>query len=188
MSNVAKNKKIASYEDILKLPENLVGEIVDGELLVSPRPSPKHGLATSAINVKLGGPFGFGRGGPGGWWIIVEPELHLQNCVLVPDLAGWRKDSMPKIPDTPYFTVVPEWICEVLSPSNMQADRVRKVPKYAELGVNYLWLIDPVIKSLEILKLQNGLWVLVKAFADNDKFRVEPFEAVEFDLGDLWSD
>lgn len=182
----------ATYDDILKLPDNIVGEIVDGELYTSPRPSPKHAVAASSLLSEIHGPFQSGRGGPGGWWILTEPEIHLgsksQQDILVSDLGGWRKQRLPKIPDEPHLTLAPDWVCEVLSPSNAQLDRVKKVPKYGEHGVKHLWLVDPLTRTLEVLKLENGRWVLLQSFAEKDKFRAEPFEAIEFDLSGLWGD
>lgn len=144
MSKVAKPDRPATYDHIQKLPDNLIGEIVDGELFVSPRPSAKHAMATTRLISEIEGPFSSGKGGgPGGWWILVEPELHLQNNVFVPDLAGWKKERMPKIPNVEHFDLVPDWICEVLSPSNARLDRTKKIPKYAEISVKHLWVIDP---------------------------------------------
>lgn len=192
MSQAAKLKRSAIYDDVLKLPDNVIGEIIDGELLVSPRPSPKHSVAASSLLSEIHGPFQFGRGGPGGWWILTEPEIHLgsksQQDILVPDLGGWRKTRLPKIPDESYLTLVPDWVCEVLSPTNAQLDRAKKVPKYGEYGVKHLWLVDPLARTLEVLKLENNRWVLFHSFAEKDKFRAEPFEAMEFDLSNLWAD
>ena len=189
MSAPAKRSKAATYDEILKLPEGVVGEIVDGELFVSPRPSAKHAVASSRLLSEIDGRFHSGkRGGPGGWWIIMEPELHLNSHVLVPDLAGWRRERMAKVPDSPHFDLVPDWVCEVLSPSNLQLDRVKKVPKYAEVGIKHLWLVDPSARTLEVFRLEKKLWLLIETFANKAKFRAEPFEAIEFHLSDLWGE
>lgn len=189
VSRFAKLDRPATYDDIRKLPDNVVGEIIEGELLVSPRPSAKHAVATTRLISEIEGPFSSGKGGgPGGWWILVESELHLHNNVFVPDLAGWKKERMPRIPDVEFFDLVPDWICEVLSPSNARLDRTKKVPKYAEVGVKYLWLIDPIAMTLEVFRLEAGRWVLLQTFSEKDKFRAEPFEAMEFDLSSLWGD
>lgn len=189
MSRTVKRQKKATYDDILKLPENMIGEIIDGELFVSPRPNPQHALVATNLPVKLV-PF-FGRGGtPGGRLILVEPELHLgsdpNDQVFVPDLAGWKKDRMPTLPKEAHITIVPDWICEILSPSNARVDRIIKVPKYASLGVGHLWLINPKEKTLDTFRLEDGKWMLFQSFIDSDKVRAEPFEAIEFDLGALW--
>ena len=113
---VSARKGQATYQDVLDLPENLVGELIDGELFASPRPASPHSMASSVLGVQIGGPFGLGRGGPGGWVILDEPELHVADDVLVPDLAGWRRERMPEMPDAPCFTLGPDWVGEVLSP------------------------------------------------------------------------
>lgn len=193
MSSPSKTTRLATYDDILKLPDNVVGEIVDGELYTSPRPSPKHSLAEGGLTEELRGPFQSGkRGGPGGWWILAEPEIHQgtkpKEDIFVPDLAGWRKQRLPKVPDEPFITVLPDWVCEILSPSNAHLDRVKKVPKYAEYGIPHLWLVDPIGKTLEVLRLENKKWVLVQSFGGTDKVRAEPFEAMELDLMTVWGD
>lgn len=195
MSKALQKSKTVSYDDILKLPENMVGEIVGGELFVSPRPSSKHALAAARLTGKLEPTFGGGGDkpgeGPGGWWIICEPEIHVGNRpneeIYVPDLAGWRKERMPEYPDVAYFEIVPDWVCEILSPSNMRLDRTKKVPQYASLGVKNLWLINPRDKTLEVLRLENEKWVLLSSHIEADKVTAEPFQAMQFDLGSLWS-
>ncbi len=191
MNDPAKQNRKATYDDILKLPENMVGEIIGGELFVSPRPANKHALAATRLTGKLEPKFGGGGEGPGGWWIISEPEIHVgkkaDEEVYVPDLAGWRRERMPDYPDAPFFELVPDWVCEILSPSNMRLDRTKKVPQYASLGVKNLWLINPRDKTLEAFRLEGGRWVVISQHVESDKVRVEPFEAMEFDLGSLWS-
>lgn len=182
-------RKRATYADLLQVPDPLVAEIVDGELYTSPRPASRHAIACSSIGMDLGGAFGRGSGGgAGGWWIIFEPELHLGENVMVPDLAGWRRERMPSIPDVPYFTLAPDWVCEVVSPHTARLDRVRKLPAYASSGVAYCWLVDPREYTLEVFRLVNGLWTLVGAHAGKAKVKAEPFEALELDLASLWID
>src|SRR6187402_3256932 len=130
-------RRRATYEDLLQVPEHLVGEIVDGELVTSPRPAAAHARASSSLGGELYGPFDRGRGGPGGWIILDEPELHLLGHVLVPDLAGWRRERMPELPDAKAFELAPDWACEVLSPSTAKVDRADKVPIYAQAGVSH---------------------------------------------------
>lgn len=184
----AKLNRLATYQDILNLPDNVVGEIIDGELFVSPRPSPRHGAASTGIAGQVHGPFQAGQGGPGGWWIIIEPELHLGKDIMVPDLAGWKKSRLPLLPEIAYFELTPDWVCEVLSPSNSRLDRVEKVPKYAEHEVKHLWLVDPIAHAVEIFKLENKHWFLLRTFVDKDKMRAEPFDAIEIDLAAVWGD
>jgi Uma2 family endonuclease len=179
-------KRPATYEDLKALPENMVGQIIDGELIASPRPGHGHARATSVLGVKLGGPFDLGGGGgPGGWFILDEPELHFSSQILVPDIAGWRRERMPK-GETPFFTVAPDWVCEVLSPSTARIDRVKKKRIYAREQVKHIWLVDPAEKTLEAYRLEGEHWTEEGTFAEAERVRVEPFEAIELDLGDLW--
>ena len=176
----------ATYEDLLQVPEQLVAEILDGELYTQPRPAPKHAVAASGLGGELFRPFHKGAGGPGGWWIIDEPELHLNGDIMVPDLAGWRRERMPDLPETAWFELTPDWACEVLSPSTAQKDRVLKMPKYARYGVAHFWLIDPVVRTLEVYELRESRWMLLVTLKDDDSVKIAPFDAIEFSLGDLW--
>jgi len=179
--------KFATYEDLFDLPDNLVGEIIHGQLITHPRPAPQHVVASSAIGDELVGPFQKGRGGPGGWWILDEPELHLGPHILVPDLAGWRRERLPVMPETAYFTLPPDWVCEVLSPGTARTDRADKMPIYAEYGVSFLWLIDPALRTLEAFLLRDGRWLLEHVYQEDDQVRAVPFDAIAFPLADLWS-
>ena len=176
----------ATYQDVLDAPEHRVAEIVDGTLYTHPRPASPHALASSSLQGDLSSAFQFGRGGPGGWWIIFEPELHLAEDILVPDLAGWRRERMPDYPDTAYFTLAPDWVCEVLSPSTRKYDLCAKRPIYAREGVAHLWLVEPVARTLEAFELRDGQWVLIATVADADPVCIRPFDAITFSLGDLW--
>ena len=178
----------ARYEDLFDLPENLVGEIIDGELHTHPRPAPRHSVALSALGGELGPPFQRGRDGPGGWWILDEPELHLGADILVPDVAGWRRERMPAMPDTAWFELAPDWVCEVLSPATARLDRMSKMPRYAANGVAYCWLVDPTARTLESFKLSEGRWMLLASFVDEGEVAAEPFDAVAFPLEALWPD
>jgi Uma2 family endonuclease len=181
-------KKPATYQDIVDLPEHQVGEIIDGELYVSSRPAARQAKVSSILGMDLGSPFQRGRGGPGGWWIVDEPELHFGQNVLVPDLAGWRRERLPHLPNAPYFELAPDWVCEVLSPSTAKLDVVLKLPKYARAGVKHAWIVDPMNRLLEVFRQEHEQWVLVTTFGGDDKVRAEPFEAVELELVELWLD
>ncbi len=181
-------ERTASYEDIIALPENLVGEILHGELHTHPRPAPKHAHAYSALGYSLGGPFSGGYGGPGGWWILDEPELHLGADVVVPDLAGWRREGMPELPTTAWFELAPDWACEILSPSTARIDRAVKMPLYAREGVQHLWLVDPDARTLEVYQLQpDGHWLLHRTLTQDDAVSEPPFDAITFRLDVLWA-
>lgn len=175
-----------TYEDLLKLPDNLVGEIVSGQLVTSPRPSTTHAFAAMGLIISVGAPFHFGNGGPGGWVILAEPELHLGKDILVPDLAGWRVERMPVRPVEPFLELPPDWVCEILSPSTARFDRVEKMPVYAQHGVPHLWLIDPMARTLEAYALEGNRWVLLGAHGGDEVVRVVPFDAVGIELGRLW--
>ena len=176
----------ATYQDVLDAPAHRVAEIVEGTLHTHPRPAIRHALASSQLGFELGGPFHKGRGGPGGWWILDEPELHLGDDILVPDLAGWRRERMPDFPDTAYSTLAPDWVCEVLSASTRKLDLHGKRPIYAREGVRHLWFIDPTDRTLEAFELQGEHWMLIGSAKDDEPVSIPPFDAITFSLGDLW--
>jgi Uma2 family endonuclease len=182
---MARRIRPASYEDILRLPEHVVGEIFDGDLVVSPRPAIPHASATTGLGSDLYGPFRRGRGGPGGWWILFEPELHIGADIAVPDLAGWRCERLPVLPQSAWFDLPPDWLCETLSPRTARLDRTVKLPRYARWGVRHVWLLDPGARTLEVFRLEGERWVLAGTFGDGP-VRAEPFDAVELDLSALW--
>ena len=179
-------RRPATYDDIVALPEHQVGEIVDGELFVSPRPAGPHAVSNSALGATLVTRMQFGDGGPGGWWILDEPELHLAEHVVVPDMAGWKREQMPERPQDVFFTLAPDWVCEVLSPSTSRFDRTRKLPVYARAGIPHLWLLDPLAETLEIYRLQAEHWVLLATHGGDDVVNAEPFEAATVDLKRIW--
>jgi Uma2 family endonuclease len=146
-----------------------------------------HAAAASAIGGELFAPFRRGRGGPGGWWILDEPELHLSPDVLVPDLAGWRIERMPSLPETAWFELAPDWVCEVASPSTAALDRADKMPIYARAGVGHLWLVDPKLQLLETYTREGARWLLLETFKGDAKARAVPFDAIELELGALWA-
>lgn len=178
------------YEQLLALPENLTGEIIHGVLYTQPRPTARHGKTEGSLNIRIGGPFQFGDGGgPGGWWVIPEPELHFirDTLVAVPDLAGWRRDRLPELPEDHRFEVVPDWVCEILSPSTAKKDRTQKLPLYAEYKVGHAWLVDPLARTLEAYALREEGWLLIATLKDDEPVSVPPFDAITFSLADLWA-
>ena len=176
----------ATYADIEALPPNVIGEIVHGVLYANPRPATPHARAASRLGGELDGPFDRGRGGPGGWIILDEPELHFGDDVLVPDLGGWRRERMPEMPHAPFITLAPDWVSEILSPSTTKLDRTAKLPVYARERVSHVWLVDPLAKTLEIFRLDGETYRLVATYAEDAKVRAEPFDAIEIELGALW--
>jgi Uma2 family endonuclease len=178
----------ATYEDVLAAPAHQVAEVIDGVLHLHPRPAAPHAAAASALGEELGPPFKRGRGGPGGWLILDEPEIHLGSDIVVPDLAGWRRERLPHVGDEAFLTLAPDWICEVLSRATEKLDRAEKLPIYARAGVRHAWLVNPIARLLEVLRLESGKWLTLAVHRDEARFRAEPFDAVELDLGVLWSD
>jgi Uma2 family endonuclease len=182
-------RRRATYQDVLDAPRHLVAEILNGQLRLQPRPAKPHAAAASALGEELGPPFKRGRNGPGGWIILDEPELHLGDDILVPDLGGWRRTRMPAlVADEPFFTLAPDWVCEVLSPRTAQLDRAEKLPVYARERVPYTWLVDPLARTLEVLRLEGDKWLVLEVHKNDARVRAEPFEAFELDLSILWAD
>ena len=180
-------KKPATYEDLLGVPNTKIAELINGTLYEFARPRTTHVSATSTLGEILGPPFKRGRGGPGGWLILDEPELHLGADILVPDLAGWRRERMPEMPDAPYLELAPDWVCEVLSPSTAALDRSEKLPIYGARAVKYVWFIDPAIRTLEVLTFDRARWQVEAVFSGEAVVRATPFEAIELTLAELWA-
>lgn len=178
----------ASYADVLNAPDHTIAEVVDGQLHLHPRPAGCHTAVASALGEELGPPFKRGRGGPGGWIILDEPELHLGNDILVPDVAGWRRERLPGIGNEAYFDLAPDWVCEVLSPKTEKHDRVAKLRVYAREAVKYAWLVNPAQRILEVFRLHDDKWLVLGVHSDDERVRAEPFDAIELDLATLWAD
>lgn len=178
----------ATYDDLVKVPDIQVAEIVDGELHASPRPAPRNARAGSLLGAAITGPYDRGVGGPGGWWILDEPELHVGQNVLVPDLAGWRRSRMLRLPETAYFQLSPDWVCEILSPSTALLDRGKKLAVCAREGVAHAWIIDPILGTLEVLRLESGRWAILATHYGADVVRAEPFADIDLELSSLWAD
>ena len=178
--------RAATWADLEQLPEDVIAEIVNGELVVQPRPNLPHTRATSDLNGLLAGPFRFGNGGPGGWILLFEPRLRFGSEIRVPDLAGWRKERWMDLPQKGPIPLVPDWICEVLSASTAADDRTVKRALYAQHRVRHLWLLDPETHTLEVYRLEERGWLLASSHGEDDRVRAEPFEAFELDLSQLW--
>jgi Uma2 family endonuclease len=180
-------KSPATCEDLRAVPDHLVAEILNGDLYATPRPALPHARAASVLGASVTGPFDRGVGGPGGWWILDEPELHLRQDVVVPDLAGWRRERLPAIPAAAFLGLAPDWVSEIISASTETIDRVKKLAIYARESVGHVWLINPIARTLEVLQLDQGRWVLLGAHEGSALVRAAPFDAIELDLGALWS-
>ena len=176
----------ATYQDVVDAPPHKVAEVVDGILHIFDRPASRHTLASSRLGIFIGAPFDQGFDGPGGWWIVDEPQLHLGEDIVVPDLAGWRRERMPVFPDVAYFTLAPDWVCEVLSPSTRKLDLGGKSAVYARAGISHIWFVDPIARSLEARELRGAKWVEIATLHDDATVSLPPFEAISFSLADLW--
>jgi Uma2 family endonuclease len=181
-------RREATYQDVLDAPEHMVAEIIDGSLVLSPRPANPHAISMTNLGVELIPPFSRGRGGPGGWIIVNEPEIHFGKNVLVPDMAGWRRERMQVVSTDNFFTLRPDWVCEGLSKSTARIDRSKKMPIYAEAGVGHCWLLDERSRSLEVYRLVDRHFELVAMFDEGEAFKAEPFEAIELRLANLFID
>lgn len=182
-------KRRATYEDVLAAPAHVVAEVVHGVLHTQPRPAVPHARATTRLGGHLDGPFDRGRGGPGGWVILDEPELHLHDDILVPDLGGWRRSRMPRVPmEAAFVKLAPDWVCEVSSPGTQKIDRGDKMDIYARESVGHAWLVDPAAKVLEVWRLEHEKWMRVGTWTEDAIVRAEPFDAVELELAILWAE
>jgi Uma2 family endonuclease len=182
-------KRYATYEDLEAVPDTKVAELIDGDLIVSPRPASPHARAATALASGLHGAFDDPPGGaakPGGWWILAEPELHFDGNVLVPDVAGWRRERMPKLLNVTAFTIAPDWVCEVVSPATGALDRGRKMTIYVRAGVQHLWIVDPIIRTLEVYRREGERWIVASTHGGADPVAAEPFDAVTLDPARWW--
>lgn len=176
----------ATYEDVLASPPGVVAEVVAGVLYQSPRPALVHAAVASVVGEELGPPFKRGKGGPGGWIILDEPEVHLKGDIVVPDLGGWRRETLLELPDAAYLTIAPDWVCEVASPSTRALDRGRKLDVYQREGVRHVWFIEPLDRFLEVLELDGATYRIIERVSGNAPARLKPFDAIEFDVAALW--
>jgi Uma2 family endonuclease len=179
-------RRRATYQDVLDAPPNMVAEVLGGELMLHPRPAGPHTEAASVLGMDIGGAFHRGRGGPGGWIILDEPELHFGEDILVPDLGGWRRERLAAVPSGPYIELAPDWVCEVLSRSTALIDRQRKLPIYAREGVMNVWLVDPVLRTIEVFRLDGDGYRVVVTHGEGERVRIEPFGELELELAALW--
>jgi Uma2 family endonuclease len=168
------------YAAIERLPEGVVGEIIDGQLHTHPRPAARHARSATVLSAALVGVYDQGWNGPGGWKILFEPEIHFRRNaeVLVPDIAAWRRERLPELPEDQRFEVVPDWVCEVLSPTTANTDRELKMRIYAHYGVPYAWLVDPRAKRIEAYALETGEWRHVATISGDESIRAAPFAEV----------
>lgn len=187
-------RKVATYDDLLAAPDGFTAEILMGELHLTPRPAALHQAVNTAMSWTLFGRFGRqGGAGPGGWLILAEVELHLgdpepTSTVVVPDLSGWRRERLPGVPDTPAIAVRPDWVCEILSPgaANTRRDRVLKQATYHRVGVPWVWIVDPIAQTVEVLTHRDEGYLIAAVHTGAVEVVVPPFEAEPVDLGAWW--
>jgi len=173
--------------DLDALPPGVVGEIIEGVLYTMTKPRARHQRTATGIGGDLRGPFDLGRGGPGGWWIVTEPGIELPNTPEIsPDVAGWRRERMPELPEDEPIRVVPDWVCEILSKTTRRHDLLVKMPYYAKIGVAYAWVIDLEARLLMAHRLESGGWRVVGTFSEETEARVEPFDVVAINVAEWW--
>ena len=188
MGTPARRVSRASYEDLLGLPPHIVGELLAGELHATPRPRLRHARSAWRLTTSLDAPFDRGTAGPGGWIFLAEPELHLGDDVVVPDLAGWRRDRLPSLPDQAFLTLAPNWVCEITSASTQRVDRGVKMDIYLREQVDHLWLLDPIERFVEVFRRTDRAWVRIGSWTGETPARLEPFTAIELNLDAIWSE
>jgi Uma2 family endonuclease len=181
-------RKLATIDDLLALPEDARAELIDGVIVPKEAARTRHNYSQAALIEELRGPFQRGRGGPGGWWILPEQMVRIsEHRSARADLAGWRHERLASPPwDDRVIDVAPDWVCEILSPSNEGHDRITKADYYTTIGVPYYWLVNPSERILEAYELRDRLWVRTGAYGDTAVARIAPFEAIELDVGALF--
>lgn len=188
MSAPAPAGRLATWSDLVALPEDARAEVLDGEISMQPSPSVRHQRVVAGLTYSVAGPLEFDPTGPGGWWFVPDVDIELtKHRIVRPDLSGWRRERMPALPEEAPVHVVPDWVCEVLSPSNHRRDRMVKARFYLEAGIPHLWLIDPAERIIEALAAEGPRWVRLGMWGDGDLARIAPFEAVELSVGALFS-
>jgi Uma2 family endonuclease len=182
-------RKVPTLADLEALPPGVKGEIIEGVLYTMPRPRSRHQNVISELIVSLHGPFQRGRGGPGGWWILPEPGIELPNTPEIsPDVAGWQRSRMPELPGDEPLRLVPDWVCEILSPSTRRHNLLIKKPYYAKVGVAFHWIVDPVARTLSAYRLEAGKWLELAVHGDERDAHIAPFDAIAVDVAALWAD
>lgn len=179
-------RKAPTLADLDALPPGIKGEIIEGVLYTMTKPRSRHQFSAANIVADLLNPFHRARNGPGGWWILGEPGIELPNTPeIAPDVAGWRRERMPELPTGP-LTVVPDWVCEVLSPSTRRHNLLVKKPYYARVGVPYHWIVDSEGRTVTAYRLEGGRWVELGTWGDETEARIEPFAEIPLDVSGWW--
>ncbi len=176
-------KRLATYDDLLALPDDVRGQVVAGEVIVSPSPTPLHQSVLAEIYSELRGPFQRGRGGPGGWWLIPDVDVRFgPHDIFRPDISGWRRESVPEFPMKRPVIQRPDWVCEGLSPRTAVVDQGIKRNVYASAGVPWYWLVEPANRSLTVLRLSPEGYVMEVVVGESDSAHLPPFDAIECEV------
>jgi len=191
MSTIKPSPRAPTLADLDGLPPGIIGEIIEGVLYTMTKPRARHQRTTTRIGAGVGDPFDVGSGGPGGWWIITEPGIELPDTPEIsPDVAGWRRERMPDLPLDEPIRVVPDWVCEILSPTTRRHDMLRKQPYYAKVGVPFMWLVDIEARVLTAHRLDSSEWRIIGTYSDEIEDEIEariaPFDAVPFNVAGWW--
>jgi Uma2 family endonuclease len=187
MSTTKPRTSPPTLADLDALPPGIIGEIIEGVLYTMTKPRARHQRTGLEIGSGLLGPFDHGRGGPGGWWIVTEPGIELPSTPEIsPDVAGWRRERMADLPVDEPIRVVPDWVCEILSPTTRRHDMLRKLPYYAKIGVPFMWLVDIEARVLTVHRLDGDTWRVIGTYSDETEARIEPFDAVPLSIADWW--
>lgn len=180
-------RRPAGWAEILAAPEGMEAEVIAGELWTHPRPRPEHGRVQHLLGGAVGFPFDLGRGGPGGWWLINEPDISFgPQDIVNPDVAGWRRERVPEFHRERPIAIRPDWACELLSPSTARRDRHEKSNLYLHYDVSWYWLVDTDARLLQAFEAHEGRWVLLGTWGETDLARIPPFDAVDLIVGDLF--
>ena len=184
---MANARKVPTLDDLDALPPGIKGEIIEGVLYTMTRPRGPHQSVGLSVGSELRGPFDRGRGGPGGWWILPEPGIELSNTPEIsPDVAGWRRERLPELPRNSAITVVPDWVCEILSPTTARHNQLVKKPYYAKIGVKHHWVIDLEARTITAYRLEGAHWLELGVYGDETEARIEPFADVPIDVSGWW--
>jgi Uma2 family endonuclease len=188
MSTTKPSTKPPTLADLDALPPGIVGEIIEGVLYTMTKPRMRHQRTTTRIGAGVSDPFDMGRAGPGGWWIVTEPGIELPNDTkeISPDVAGWRRERMPEMPVDEPIRVVPDWVCEILSPTTRRHDMLRKQPYYAKIRVPFMWLVDIEARVLTAHRLDGDTWRTIATYSDESEARIAPFDAVPLNVASWW--
>lgn len=190
--SIARKQPARTVDDLLAIGEHeRFHEVIDGDLVRKAMPSARHGAAQIAASQLLR-PFNRrpgGSGGPGGWWFASETEIQLAaDQVYRPDVCGWRRERLAELPSEAPVKVRPDWVCEILSPSNAGNDTVKKLRGYHRHQIPHYWIIDPVAETLTVHRFTEGGYLLVLAAERSERVRAEPFDAIELQVGVLFGD